>query len=480
MEERIVKERVISLDELFFEILLKWRMIIIFMIIGGVLFGGYSYFQSTQNAETQKNQAMMSDADILNTLENTLTDREKVLARVALEHSAYSEYYNESLLMHIDANNVPTMDLVFDVKTLEEKTRENLVEIYEQSFETGVSDWLFQNGMEEAKAFQANELIITENEIKKQLKQTLDEKDGIISIKVVHVDEDSCKALAKQVKEYVFAQKGRLEEIYGPHEVILVSESYARLVNADLLEYQRSILANIQASNTYYEQLTSKFSATQIEYMDLFKKSKMDETESVQTNEIVSANPSINLKYVLLGMVLFAFIYVFYAFGAYILNNKLHTNDDLNELYGIVQLGTIYTENSKKRFLGFIDAGLIAIRDRNKRKFTEDETEEIVAVAIKMAVKKSGDKAVGFIGCDVKKQTEEKFNSIRELLEKEDIKVTMLDNVLYNAEQMEKLANISNVVLIEKAGSTMYDEVTKELELIERYNINVLGGILVE
>lgn len=39
---------------------------------------------------------------------------------------------------------------------------------------------------------------------------------------------------------------------------------------------------------------------------------------------------------------------------------------------------------------------------------------------------------------------------------------------------------LSDAVLVEKAGSTMYDEVAKELELMERYNINVLGGILAE
>ena len=64
--------------------------------------------------------------------------------------------------------------------------------------------------------------------------------------------------------------------------------------------------------------------------------------------------------------------------------------------------------------------------------------------------------------------------------EKEDITVTVLDNVLYNLETLEKLENIQNVVLVEKAGSTMYDEVAKEIELLQRNKINVLGGILVE
>ena len=65
-------------------------------------------------------------------------------------------------------------------------------------------------------------------------------------------------------------------------------------------------------------------------------------------------------------------------------------------------------------------------------------------------------------------------------MEKEQIAVTILDNVLYNAEAMEKLENEKGVVLVEKAGSTLYNEVSKEIELLTRQDIAVLGGIVVE
>ena len=45
---------------------------------------------------------------------------------------------------------------------------------------------------------------------------------------------------------------------------------------------------------------------------------------------------------------------------------------------------------------------------------------------------------------------------------------------------MDRLTDVQCAVLVETVGSTMYDEVTKELELLKRNNINVLGGILVD
>ena len=45
---------------------------------------------------------------------------------------------------------------------------------------------------------------------------------------------------------------------------------------------------------------------------------------------------------------------------------------------------------------------------------------------------------------------------------------------------MEKLGTAKGAVLVEKAGSTLYNEITGELELLKRQEIVVLGGITVE
>lgn len=55
-----------------------------------------------------------------------------------------------------------------------------------------------------------------------------------------------------------------------------------------------------------------------------------------------------------------------------------------------------------------------------------------------------------------------------------------MDNVLYNAEEMEKVEGMMGVVLVEKVGSTLYNEITNELSLLKRQEVVVLGGIIVE
>ena len=70
--------------------------------------------------------------------------------------------------------------------------------------------------------------------------------------------------------------------------------------------------------------------------------------------------------------------------------------------------------------------------------------------------------------------------SLKPALEKEQIRVTVLDNVLYDAEAMEKVDTMQGAVLVEKAGSTLYNEISDELALLKRQEIPVLGGIIVE
>lgn len=487
-----MKEREISLVDLIYEILLKWRMIIVFMVIGGLLLGGYSYLQSAKTIEIQKNQnsntEQVSDEKVLEQLEETLTISEKNNVKAVLEYEEYSKYYEESILMQIDANNVPTAELIFCIETADEKDKKTVVSIYTQLLSREITEWLIQSGMESTEATKVVELIYVANDVSNQMDMSISGNKGTICVSVVHLHEEKSRALANQIKEFIFAKKTELETIYGAHEVSLVSESYATVMDTDILNKQRTTMLNVITGNTNADKLKQAFTSNESKYYNLLEKgvnadapeNTTDDTIAVPEPAVVTTFPSVSIKYVVLGMVLFAFIYVFYVFVAFIINNKLRANDNLSDLFGMVQLGIVPAKENRKKFLGFVDKWILTIRNRNKRKFTVEEAEEIVAVAIKIAMKKSEGKEVCLVGCDVKKQTSDICKNIQYILEKEDVNVKILDNVLYNAEEMDKLETVRYAVLVEKAGSTMYDEVAKELELLERYNINILGGILAE
>lgn len=150
------------------------------------------------------------------------------------------------------------------------------------------------------------------------------------------------------------------------------------------------------------------------------------------------------------------------------------------ELYGVNQLGQIPSGQGKKRLFGFVDQWILAIRDRDKRKFTEEEALELAAVAARMAAGKKSMSTVYLLGCDLRGRSHQICEQIKEKLEADKLQVTVLNNVLYDAAAMAQLVNAEAAVLVEKAGSNLYREIEQELELLNRQGIAVLGGIVVE
>ena len=80
----------------------------------------------------------------------------------------------------------------------------------------------------------------------------------------------------------------------------------------------------------------------------------------------------------------------------------------------------------------------------------------------------------------MKENTLKVAESIQKVLEEDSIEMTVLNNVLYDQGAMEQLQGVKSVFLLEKSGETLYNEITKELELLNRQEIKILGVIVVE
>ena len=174
---------------------------------------------------------------------------------------------------------------------------------------------------------------------------------------------------------------------------------------------------------------------------------------------------------------LFAFVYAMILAMGYIFNTKVRASDELQQIYGIPQIGLVVKEPGKKLFM---DKWIDSLRNYGKRKFTAEQSMKLAFAAIKIAAVKNGQNSICLIGCNMNAGAGKVCESLKAALEEEQIRVTVLDNVLYDAEAMEKVDTMQGAVLVEKAGSTLYNEINDELALLKRQEILVLGGIIVE
>lgn len=492
-----MREREISLADLVIEILLHWRGIILLMVIGGVLLGAFSYMRSSQNAKVQqaeveamKNQADVNEA-VKQSLADTLTQEQMNYVNYVLyledASRATSDYAEDSVLMQIDSSHVQKVDVIFLVTSDDLEKTYNIEKVYED-----LADGAELRG-ELAKvsglsASAVDEIYLLGNEIKNSGKSDVDafrasklNGSDTFRISFLHYDQEMCQSLAQTVIDYLEGKHSLLEGRMGRHEITVLSQSAGTIGDVEIFERQKSVLKDMYDWPVFAQTYKDRFSAEAQQYYDLLVRERDAADGEVvdMSDSIVVAAPGVSLKYVIIGMFLGAVAYAFVIFLRYVLNNRIRSTDNLQALYDIPQLGQIPNEGNGRKLFGFLDKWFLALRYWGRRKFTEEEAMNLAVVAVKMAARKNGLAEICFIGCDLKGRALETYQQMEDMLSKEQIETQILDNVLYNVESLEKLGNAKGVVLLEKADSALYTEIAKELEVLKRQDIRILGGIIV-
>ena len=501
------EEREINLIDLVADILSHWRGLLIFMLAGAVLMGAFSYVRSYRAAnqvQEEPEEEELSEEEIelaeleelsreerLEELEDILEEPQKLSVMAVLddeqENAMHQQYVEESVLMKMDPYNIPKTELIFRIRMEDMGESYVLRSVYEDLVNgVGMLQWV--EDKTDISAVGADELISAwsrSNVVVLNGSQETELGNDCLKVAVVHYDAAECKKLAQCVKDYIKAQQEELTEQLGAHEVTLLSESSSVVMDTSVrdrqISYSNSRLSFlINGANT-----RAGFTKAQEMYYDLLtggdgilSEEEEDEEEEEEAVEELAQNPSVSKKYVLLGAFLFVFLYAGVVFVIYIMNGKLRTSDELQRLFNISQLGLVVKEEGKKRFI--VDRWIDALRNRGKRRFTREQSLELAAAAVKISAQKQELNAVCLIGCDLKAGADVVWQALKERLDREKLEVMILDNVLYDAEAMERLGKSQGVVLVEKAMSTMCEEIARELELAQRQGIRVLGGIVVE
>ena len=491
-----MKEREIDLLDMIADILSHWRGLLIAIVLGAVLLGAFSYTRSYRNMQDMQSQGAentsedeMAIEEKLAQLSENLDDSQlaAVLTTVddTKEYALKKQYVQDSIYMQLDPMNVAQEELIYNIQGKDESGSKRLGTIYRSILNSvGLYDWIEQQtGLEAAYV---GELVSVS--VDSGLTLTNGEPltiGGSDSLKIIirGVDAESCGKIAEAVKTYIEQQQENLNTRLGSHELVLLSEVSGNIMNMDVMNQQTAYRNSIYGLETTIAAAKAAFSEDQKQYYTLLMKENglEDTTDAeqsiVEEEQLVPENPAVSKKYIVLGAVLFAFVYAVILCMGYIFNSRIRVNDELQDLYGISQIGLVVKDSKKKLFL---DKWISNLRHYGKREFTAEQSMELAFAALKIAAVKNGLNNVCLLGCNLSAGADKVCEGLKDALEKEGFTVTILNNVLYDAEAMEKLGTVKGAVLVEKAGSTLYNEITRELELLRRQEIVVLGGITVE
>lgn len=471
-----MNEREISIVDLMVEILLHWRMFIIWMVIGAVALGVLSYVRSGNAVKQQQEQTEKAEQDPEEWLTKEEMQNVEYVVSYEKMYLAKEAYREKSPLMQADFNNISKAEATIaivaaqrqqscDIERIYEdivKSSECIVKVAEDTdMETvGVAEMLYLDREAESVAIESGE------------------GAGTFKIVVVHNDEKKCKDMLESAVSFLKEKQSTVESALGEHEIIVVNESFGVVSDMDIAELQKVVLNDIAVMKKTASDAKDALSDVEQRYYNLLMSDIEEEAEETISSP-AAPTQGISKKYVLLGAVLAAFLYAFILLLVYIFNTKIRATDSLLELYGLPQLGVIPKETGKKKVLGVVDKWIISIRDHNKRQFSSEEALELTTVAVKMAAGKETLKEICLIGCGLKEQPLDVCEKMKKRLKEDGLHVNILNNVLYDAQILEELEKAKGAVLVGSAGSTLYSEIEEELELLKRQDIKVLGGVLV-
>lgn len=491
-----MQTREIDLLDMIVDVLSHWRGLIVALVLGAVLLGGVSYtrsFRTVQNAQQQK-PAAQDEATVqaqLSQLEQNLDAKSQAAVLTVVddekEYDLKKTYSENSIYMQLNPLQTVQTELIYQVQTADGSMDGQLGALYTSMLNNvGLYDWAAQQTGTEAgyvgeliSAETMSSLTIQSKTEKRQQEMFLG--TNCVKVSILQSDAEACQKLAEAVKAYISEEQKQLNNELGQHALVLVSETTGFVMNRDLMDEQikcRNEMASLQSTIATAK---ADFTEEQKQYYELLTWEEAEHSEQPAQNVTAEENPvptpAVSKKYVLLGAVLFAFVYAVVICMVYIFNTRLRESDELQSLYGIPQIGLVVRESGRKVFL---DKWVDSLRHYGKRKFTAEQSMELAFAAIKITAVKNGLNNICLMGCNMSAGADKVCESLKAALEKEQISVSVLDNVLYDAEAMEKMDVMQGAVLVEKAGSTLYNEVAGELELLKRQDIRVLGGIIVE
>ena len=352
-----MQTREIDLLDMIADVLSHWRGMIVALVLGAVLLGSFSYMKSLRTVQNvqQPETVVQEEATVqeqLTYLEQSLDNNSRAAVLTVLddekEYDLTKTYSENSIYMQLTPLQTAQTELIYQVQTVDVNMEGQLGALYTSLLNNvGLYDWVGQQtGIE---AGYVGELIsaetvssLTIQSKTEKLQQEMSLGTNCVKVSILQSDAEACQKLAEAVKAYISEEQKQLNNELGQHALILVSEATGSVMNKDLMDEQIKCRNEIAALQSTIAATKADFTEEQKKYYELLTWEEAEHSEqpeqpaqSVTAEENPIPTPAVSKKYVLLGAVLFAFVYAVVICMVYIFNTRLRESDELQSLYGI-------------------------------------------------------------------------------------------------------------------------------------------------
>ncbi len=492
-------EKEISLVELMFYCLKKWRWIVAAMLVVAVAAGCYKYMSTVKGNQLRQEQALLekenedeaADVEEEGPVKNpNVVYYEQIIANSEQELEKYDVYLKDSVIMQLDARHLQTATVSFYLNVADEQganALENLVSAYETFVRDGrLAEQLYGIEPDISKA-DLQYLLSFGCDGKDKYRSTsttnfqTEQGGGILEVQVAMPEqvifqvqaaassEEVCKKYLSQIEKSVKAYSSQLQGDIAGHSVELLASVQSEMASDMLQKYQTDTLAAYTTLLTNLQSLRKSLQTV------------LDEEGEMITveEEIVLANPvSASVKFAIVGLVLGAFLMAFLLILIYLMSGRLQSTETFREEFGMQLLGEVKAHAEKKKFFGFIDTWLYHLEEGAYANISKDEQMRIAAASLKgAAAQKEGLKKIMLTGTIAKEDVAEFCGCLKEHMQ--DTVFSDYRQIVFDAAALEELDGYDAVVFLEKKGVSYSKLIKKERELASGRGVPVLGTVVV-
>ena len=422
--------REISLRQLFWKVMMGWKLWIVCAVLFAILLPGVKYAKDVRayHAAQQPKDEEQEPTVVLTDDEQQQIDDVKSL-KLLIEKN--SNYMQNSILMNIDPYQEHRMELQYyiDSDFVMNYTKDSKKD-YTSAIANAYVDYA-NNGMDQKTIWK----------------------------------DVSTKSEDKYLAELVSAYR---------HKLVLVSENYQICTDSDLATSQGNVSNLIKS---YRDQITTLKSAmSEDQLSELEREENLESDDKEESAAVQVAAPALSKKYVVLGFVMGVFLAALYLVCIAVLSNKLQAAEELVRYYKMRQFGIITREQRTKGITGF----LLRIKYRNQKMLSPEASLQMASSNIELYCKNEGITKLFLTGSEIERMKKEWITKLTEHLKASGIQVVYGENICYDSAAMREASEAGHVVLVEITDTSIYQEIEKELRMLKDWNVDVIGCVGVE
>jgi len=501
------EEVVLNPSDILWKLLMQWRMILVFALLGAILVSGLSYMKSVsnykkalQNYSTKEEVKTSYTAEEIAKLQNKLKGKSLVNARKAVFDQrkilADQKYLDTSLLMKIDPYYKKTATVEYYLNGNEPKEAETLCRAFsgkmcDESVLKELAQDMNQKVDSKDLSMVMRELVKVDYTGSANTVGTAisSEVNPVITVSVILPKGSDTDRVIETVKNEMKAISGDLNRTVAKHKLNLL-ESYVKITSdSSLGSKQDKLRKEITSSLDDARKATKSFSDKQKKFYNAeltnIRAELGIEEKSTSKPKAAPAKPSISKKAFAVGFLVFVLLYAV----AYIIltahKRRVNGGDDIAKITGLRKYGE-YHNYAKTGFERFVWSRGV-FKSHYSRYLDKDEMSEFASEGIGSAfsILRNEEKLpdnVTILSLDTltpinKAFSEAVVNGLKNSAIKASQKQYSVKQLLTDA---DAVSSMGTIVLAVTQGETKYSELGEFFRMTSEYKIPVMGYLYVD